>query len=700
MKWGLFIFLAYALLGLSCDSSTESSGTISAVKNDSISLWIRWAKDSSRLDNIQKKKFLDKAYQKTLELPDEAEKTEALTRISFAHLVSGDSLRFKKANATLLALSKKIQDHKAHGLAHWDLADFHKSKQPDSAYYHYREAYKQFSKANLEGSIKDYPARMLYAMAQIKERIKDYVGAEKEAIQAIELYKEFNSLERLPGGYDMLAVIQNGLKKFEKAQEYYLKSESYFKSLAPQKQFEFKARNLNNVASTYLRSGNYQKASELFASLKEMDSLYEKEPKLYAKTLTSSAYSDFKNGNSKYNTLLTQINRSSEILDSLKESYELARNYEYGAAIWAKAGDTTNALESGLQAIQIAKETENNDRLLTSLKLLTTLDKQNAAAHAKAYFDLNEKLQLQERNIQDKFARIQMETDEIIEEKEFLERRTALLGGIAMGLLVLGVGIFTIISQRISNQRLKFKQKQQESNQEIYNLMLAQHGKLEEGKKSEQKRVSEELHDGILGQMLGIRLVLSGLNERTDATAIEQREELIGKLQELEEEIRTISHELNAAAYQKVHNFIISVKELIQNVQRSSGIITTFDYEEDFDWDRLKGDIKINTYRIVQELLQNCVKHANCKTITVSFTKDKNVLHLNVADDGVGFESAKGKRGIGLKNIISRVKKLNATLEFDSAPGKGTVVGITIPNIDLHKENPKVKDLRTTMLKA
>ncbi len=272
--------------------------------------------------------------------------------------------------------------------------------------------------------------------------------------------------------------------------------------------------------------------------------------------------------------------------------------------------------------------------------------------------------------------------------------------GITVGLLVLGIGIFTIISQRISNQKLKFKQKQQESNQEIYNLMLAQHGKLEEGKKSEQKRVSEELHDGILGQMLGIRLVLSGLNERTDPAAVEQREELIGKLQELEEEIRTISHELNASAYQKVYNFIISIKELIHNVQGSSGIAIAFDYEEHFEWDRLNGDIKINTYRIVQELLQNCVKHAKCKTINVSFTKDKNVLHLVVTDDGVGFDNSKGKKGIGLKNIISRAKKLNATLEFNSTPGTGTEVGIKIPNIDLHKENPKVKDLRTTVLEA
>ena len=76
-----------------------------------------------------------------------------------------------------------------------------------------------------------------------------------------------------------------------------------------------------------------------------------------------------------------------------------------------------------------------------------------------------------------------METDEIIEENESLAKRARWLAGVTLGLLVLGIGVFIIISQRISNQRLKFAQKQQESNQEIYSLMLAQHGKMEEGKK-------------------------------------------------------------------------------------------------------------------------------------------------------------------------------------------------------------------------
>lgn len=697
--WTSLIFLVS--FSFACNTIDSNSNNIGASsEKDSVSLWLTWATDSLELSKDQKKGYLQRAFSHITENQENDRQIENLIKTSFAYLVIKDSANFKKVNTILLQKAIQKDDHKAHGMAHWDLADFYRNTRPDSSYYHYREAYIQFSKAELEEKLRDYPARMLYAMASIKESSKDYVGAEKEAIKAIELYKIYNSEKRLFNAYDLLAIIQNGLEKFDKALEYHHKAQMYIQSADLSRHYEFAARNANNTANTYLRSKNYEKAFELFDNLEKEDSLQWKKPRLYAQVLASKAYSNFKSGSVDYDNILGNISRSSHILDSLGDSYTRARNDQYAAEILAKTGDTLNAIASGLLARRIAKQTENNDRLLSSLKLLTTLDKNNSAQHAKAYFDLNEELQLQERTIQDKFARIQMETDEVIEENEALARRTELLAGIAIGLLILGIGVFTIISQRISNQRLKFQQKQQENNQEIYNLMLAQHGKMEEGKKSEQKRVSEELHDGILGQMLGIRLILSGLNERNDPSAIEQRGELIEKLQELEEEIRTISHELNASAYKKVHNFILSLQDLVSTVAKSSNITIDFEYDNHFEWDGLLSDIKINSYRITQELLQNCVKHAQCKNVTVTFQKTKNLLNLTIEDDGIGFDDSKAKKGIGLKNIISRVKKMGAQLEIESQPSKGTKVSITIPNIDLKSQRPKAQNLRNKVVEA
>ena len=80
--------------------------------------------------------------------------------------------------------------------------------------------------------------------------------------------------------------------------------------------------------------------------------------------------------------------------------------------------------------------------------------------------------------------------------------------------------------------------------------------------------------------------------------------------------------------------------------------------------------------------------------------KNKNLLNLSVSDDGIGFDDSKAKKGIGLKNIISRVKKMEAQLEIKSLDPKGTKVNIAIPNIDLKSQHPKVTNQRNTVVEA
>ncbi|MGB5360374.1 MAG: ATP-binding protein, partial [Eudoraea sp.] len=213
----------------------------------------------------------------------------------------------------------------------------------------------------------------------------------------------------------------------------------------------------------------------------------------------------------------------------------------------------------------------------------------------------------------------------------------------------------------------------------IFNLMLAQNQKMEEGKQSEQKRISEELHDGILGQMNGIRMMLLGLNKKVDENAISMRGEAIGKLQVVQEEIRTISHELNDASYQKFHNFIISLEDLLKGICEVANIDYDLDYDEDLDWDALSGNIKINLYRIIQESLQNCIKHAFANKVNLKLDSTDHMLKVSLKDNGRGFDNKKKKKGIGHKNITSRVHKLNGEWSIKSKPGKGTVVTVKVP---------------------
>lgn len=680
MKWNGLILLL--ILHLSCTNTKEDSYSSSQTATDSTAVWIQTAKEDKSLSRKQRIALLNKANKLIQQYPKNTKKTKKLSQLSLAYKRLKDSTAFRKTNTELILLANKIDDLKSHGEAHWDLGVFFRLSQPDSAIYHYQEAYNLFLKADLDSTSKDYPGSILYSMAQVKVKNKDYVGAEKDIVEAIKFYRDNKMTYELFSAYNILAITQKDLGKFEKAIEYHQKAKEFIPYSKEKKRFRQTISNINNMASTNLSRGDYARAIGFYNTLLETDGLFSKKTDFYAKAKSSLAYAEFKNGNTDFSFLINEFENSNKILDSLGITYDKARNYEFKAEVLHKAGSTNSAIENAQLARKIAKETSNNDRLLSSLKLLTALDTKKSAQYAGAYYELNEKLQLKERTIQDKFARIEMETDEVIERNESLARQRKTLMGIAIGLLILGLGAFIIINQRVNNQKLKFQQTQQESNQEIYNLMLSQQGKFQEGKQLEQKRISEEMHDGILGQMLGIRLILSGLNERNDESAITQRAELIEKLRELEEEIRTISHELNSAAYKKINNFIIAIQDLIKTINSSSKTDIQFNFTDTFDWDNLDGDLKINIYRIAQECLQNCLKHANSKNIAVNLNASKSTITLKVIDDGVGFNVRKGKKGIGLKNIKSRIEKINGDLEIKSTPGRGTEMIINVSFTD------------------
>ena len=94
------------------------------------------------------------------------------------------------------------------------------------------------------------------------------------------------------------------------------------------------------------------------------------------------------------------------------------------------------------------------------------------------------------------------------------------------------------------------------------------------------------------------------------------------------------------------------------------------------------ADAKMNLYRIVQESLNNILKHSRAQNVRVQLERDVHEVVLEITDDGCGFEPAAqlhSKSGMGLKNVIERVRMLGGKLTLDSTPGTGTRITATIP---------------------
>jgi len=123
-----------------------------------------------------------------------------------------------------------------------------------------------------------------------------------------------------------------------------------------------------------------------------------------------------------------------------------------------------------------------------------------------------------------------------------------------------------------------------------------------------------------------------------------------------------------------------ALQNLINKIAAHSNMQVNFT-AHGFD-SRIEETTEMSIYRITLELINNIVKHAAAKKLTIQLIKYPAYINLMIEDDGQGFDYQKAfeeKKGIGLGNIASRVEYLNGTLEVDSAAGKGTTVIIEIP---------------------
>ncbi|MGI9550635.1 MAG: tetratricopeptide repeat-containing sensor histidine kinase [Aurantibacter sp.] len=650
---------------------------------DSVFIWIDWAQQrNNSIDH--RKHFLEKALQSADTRKEDSTKLQYLSKIQWTYLGLDDSLNFRKTNRKAIKLAEKLKDSVRLAGRNWDLASFFdKNSAKDSAYYHFSRAQKIFSVLGL----KSKAGRLTYDMARIQMEVKDYTGGEINAVKAIELLKPLDENLILYRCYNLLGIIAKDLKEYERSLEYYNTAYRYLEKTNAKSQLDQEIE--INIGVTYREMESHEKAVSYFEKVLNHDSLLFKSPINYARTLNNLAKSKYKaNPKTNVESLFLQ---SLKIRDSIGDIAGLAGSRYNLAQYYLEKKDTAKALANVQKANAYAEQSRNNERRLQSLELLTKLDPSNASLYGQNYIALNDSLQQEERQIRNKFARIRFETDEVVAENQLLARQKQLWTGIAASVLLLGLSIFVIIDQRAKNQKLKFQQEQQASNEKIFNLMLSEKQQFAAGKKLEQKRISEELHDGVLGKMLGARMVLTGLNKKANPEAIAERADAIAALKDAEGEVRSISHELSHAAYQEIHNFIRSIQDLLKKAGEAANINYNFNYNEEVDWDGLKGDIKINLYRMVQESLQNAVKHSKCKNIVLDFAAADDHLQILIQDDGVGFDFSKRKKGIGMRNIRSRIKKLKGSWRIDSQPGAGTSVRFSVP-IDYFSKEPQIFD--------
>jgi signal transduction histidine kinase len=200
-----------------------------------------------------------------------------------------------------------------------------------------------------------------------------------------------------------------------------------------------------------------------------------------------------------------------------------------------------------------------------------------------------------------------------------------------------------------------------------------------ESQESERRRLAADLHDSIGGMLSTIRVGLSTVSRLLpDPQSVDETKQM---LDDTITSVRRISRDLMPSTLEKF-GFIHAIRELCERFQATSKIIIRF--AEEGEIPSLGAQRELMVFRIVQELLNNAVKHAQATAIGVSIAFNDR-LFVSVEDDGIGFNADEQKndkqsgKGLGLFNIENRARLLGGTVQFEQGAVKGSKITLTLP---------------------
>ncbi|UPT69855.1 MAG: sensor histidine kinase [Flavobacterium sp. JAD_PAG50586_2] len=235
---------------------------------------------------------------------------------------------------------------------------------------------------------------------------------------------------------------------------------------------------------------------------------------------------------------------------------------------------------------------------------------------------------------------------------------------IIAGVLVVAI-LLILLYLRIKNKfeierNLKNKQKfDLLKNQKEVEVMQA----MIDGEELERKRIARELHDGIGSKLSALKIML---------TRIENHNSNQDEILRINELLSTSIQELRQVSYNLVPESLIKLG-LENALSDLCHLLHSETIKIEFQAIGITQDIpvssQINIYRIIQELINNALKHAECNEILVSCSQNENTFFISVEDNGKGFDikNSNSKPGLGLKNLKSRVEMLNGIFNLESS---------------------------------
>ena len=270
----------------------------------------------------------------------------------------------------------------------------------------------------------------------------------------------------------------------------------------------------------------------------------------------------------------------------------------------------------------------------------------------------------------------QLQAAQLRTQQQIIRRRnTQLLAGLVVALLLGGLG-YLLYNRRRLRREVEFAQERQQLERLRAQAVL-------EAEEAERRRIGSDLHDGV-GQLLtAAKLNLHALSDEMGVQTQGQQAMLQNALDVVDEsfrEVRSISHNLIPNALIK-RGLALAVRDFLDKIPAVGRVKINLEVVGLDQGERLEATTENVLFRVIQELVQNILKHAQATEVTLQIIRHAQELTVVVEDNGVGFDPAAlgDDAGIGLKNIGSRMAYLGGRADFDSTPGRGTTVTLEMP---------------------
>lgn len=634
--------------------------------------------------NSSKKEQLYKAYQ--------AEKNDSLRfwkHYDYIEALYGDNL-LDSAGNELEILKKEVVRFSSPEMQYWTLHLDGYAQNSKGKYLESIIAYEKMQKLLALGVLKESTEKSfgsdLITLGLDYSKIYDLENAVKsyqEAIRILQLNKDSTNLLLV---YINMGYVYIKSSDWETARNIFANGKTYLSNYS------------DSIYSTILYSSISLVASKL-GSQKEADENLLQAERIYPKVnnATLSAFLDLSRGENfltKENYTKSIESFSKAVLSSLKwgDSAAIAEAYEsLGRAHW-KAGNKEMALENLQTSLAMAyrngfvdgqkmvlktlfdyyKSYGNNsaavvtaDSLITVTERLTSIQNNNRLLIANALFETEENAK--------KITSLQQENE--LSKLQIRQKNTInyILAGTAISILLIA-----LLSYRNYNQK-KQLHKQRIQELETEKQLIATEAVLK-GQEEERSRLAKDLHDGLGGMLSGIKHSFRHMKDNLVMTSENMKgfERGLDMLDSSITELRRVAHSMMPETLLK-SGLDAALKDFCISINGSGAIKVSY---QSYGLEELKIDptTSITLYRIVQELLNNSIKHAEAKQAMVQISHETGKLLLTVEDDGKGFDkrNLEESTGIGWQNILNRLAYLKGKIDVQTEPGKGTAVNIEV----------------------